>query len=401
MNKTDSHKTITLAQYLITKTNTDKYRAGELKGMKHPEVNGELMALVGGREPFLEQARFLKNETEAGKSGRLRFKWGEVNTNIRQIHYDVSIIPELCALEKIEDPRQHQLELISKAESWREKVKDYTWLCKYYDDILINLKKGIVKTEVEDDLRLQCLEAIAKQKEPIWERVFSARVFNSSKKFRNEYRDNILTVLRKYSPYYADGMTDDELLNMHEIHSYAQILEWKGPLQYQLNEQSIIDTAANVYGTMINTQTLEHAIPYVLPTCKRIMTIENKANYESMSYAEDTLYIFCHGFFTPKEVRFLSKICDIVPKECEFYHWGDMDFGGISIFQFVKDRVFPELLPYKMGVGDFRKAVEAGAGITLKAETRDKLEVKDAGLLTELKNEILDTNLTIEQELLL
>ena len=196
-------------------------------------------------------------------------------------------------------------------------------------------------------------------------------------------------------------MTDDELLNMHEIHSYAQILEWKGPLQYQLNEQSIIDTAANVYGTMINTQTLEHAIPYVLPTCKRIMTIENKANYESMSYAEDTLYIFCHGFFTPKEVRFLSKICDIVPKECEFYHWGDMDFGGISIFQFVKDRVFPELLPYKMGVGDFRKAVEAGAGITLKAETRDKLEVKDAGLLTELKNEILDTNLTIEQELLL
>ena len=289
-------------------------------------------------------------------------------------------------------------------------MKDYTWLCKYYDDILINLKKGIVKTEVEDDLRLQCLEAIAKQKEPIWERVFSARVFNSSKKFRNEYRDNIfirdiyiavIDFFRKYSPYYADGMTDDELLNMHEIHSYAQILEWKGPLQYQLNEQSIIDTAANVYGTMINTQTLEHAIPYVLPTCKRIMTIENKANYESMSYAEDTLYIFCHGFFTPKEVRFLSKICDIVPKECEFYHWGDMDFGGISIFQFVKDRVFPELLPYKMGVGDFRKAVEAGAGITLKAETRDKLEVKDAGLLTELKNEILDTNLTIEQELLL
>ena len=68
-------------------------------------------------------------------------------------------------------------------------------------------------------------------------------------------------------------------------------------------------------------------------------------------------YIFCHGFFSPKEVRFLKTICDLVSEECEFYHWGDLDYGGICIFQFIKAQVFPKLLPYKMSQEDFELAV--------------------------------------------
>lgn len=131
------------------------------------------------------------------------------------------------------------------------------------------------------------------------------------------------------------------------------------------------------------------------------MTIENKANYESMPYEEDVLYIFCHGYLTPKEVRFLKQLCMIVPKDCEFYHWGDMDFGGISIFQFIKEKVFPALRPYRMGIADFKEALDKEAGILLKASTRTKLEKKNAGLLAELKAEILRTGMTIEQERLL
>lgn len=403
MRKTKQQKkpNITLAKWLIDRTDTDSYRAGILEGWKHPKVDGALMELVGGRDRFLEQARSLENETVAGRTGRLRFDWREVNTSIRQIHYDVAIIPALCELENIEDPRQHQLKMISNVKKRREEVKDCEWLCAYYDDILTKLEKGNEKTQAEDDLRFQCLNAIARQEEPVWERVFSARVLNDSKLFRNEYRDRVVTVLMNYSPYYIDGMNDDEILDAHEIHSYAQTVEWKGPLQYRLDGQVPIDTSCNYYGTVLNTQTMEHAVAYALPGCRRIMTIENKANYESMCYAEDTLYIFCHGFFTPKEVRFLRRICDIVPPECEFYHWGDMDFGGISIFQFIKGQVFPKVMPYKMGADDFQKAVEAGAGIPLKADTRAKLEGKDAGLLTELKDMILKTDLTIEQERLL
>lgn len=396
------NKKLTVAQWLIEKTDTAGYRAGTLTGWKHLTVDGVVMELVGGRKNFIEQARRIDKEAAAGWSDKIKFGWGSVNTDIRKVDYAVAVIAELCHMEGIEDPREHQLKLISNVQFWRKEAGDCAWLLEYYDDILSKLEKGIIKEEAEDTLRFQCINAIAVQRKPVWERVFSARVFGDSKAFKNKgYRAAALTVLRNYSPYYVDGMSDDELLDMHEIHSYAQIIEWKGPLQYQIDHQTVIDTAANCYGTVINTQTMEHSVPYALPGCKRIMTIENKANYESMTYADDTLYIFCHGFFTPKEVRFLKQICEIVPEDCEFYHWGDMDFGGIGIFQFTKGNVFPKLLPYKMGVDDFKAAVEAGAGIELEAQTRKKLEHKEAGLLSGLKDIILQKNLTIEQERLL
>ena len=80
------------------------------------------------------------------------------------------------------------------------------------------------------------------------------------------------------------------------------------------------------------------------------------------------------GYFTPKEVYFLKKLSLIVSKECEFLHWGDMDFGGISIFMFIKDRIFEKLMPYRMGVADFEEALKKDAGIPLKASTREKLQ---------------------------
>ena len=57
--------------------------------------------------------------------------------------------------------------------------------------------------------------------------------------------------------------------------------------------------------------------------------------------------------------------------------------------------------PYRMGEKDFKEALKKGAGIPLKASTREKLEKKDAGLLAELKEAILHTGMTIEQERLL
>lgn len=57
-----------------------------------------------------------------------------------------------------------------------------------------------------------------------------------------------------------------------------------------------ISTAAQIYGTMFNKQTLENAVPISIVGIRQIMTIENKANYEKMQFRRDTLYIFCHGF---------------------------------------------------------------------------------------------------------
>lgn len=186
----------------------------------------------------------------------------------------------------------------------------------------------------------------------------------------------------------------------HGILSYTQTLEWKGPLCYQLENGIIIDTKDNIYGTIINAQTLEHAAPVAVPAVKRIVTIENKANYESMEYEENTLYIFCHGFFSPKEIKFLRVLLQIAEEDTEYYHWGDMDYGGIRIFQFNKKNLFPALKPYQMGREEFQRAVKIG-GIELEEGKRKKLEKMCAGELEELKQCILESGMEIEQEILL
>ena len=419
----------TLARWIIDKINKDTYRAGTLKGSKHPEVDEELINAVGGRKNLVEQARYLEYNTEAGKTGKLWFDWTAVNTDIKKINCEASVIPELCKLEHMEDPRDRQLRLVRTVKNYQKEVKEYDWLCHYYDDILQKLEAGKTEKDAyeEDEFRFPCINAIAKLEEPVWERVFSRRVFGDSKKFEKQYRSKMYTILKNYSPYYEEELDPDEeepetreqseqetikrekkknrereVLQIHGILSYAQTIEWKGPLTYLLQTEEsgekLIGTSCNIFGTVLNTQTLEHAVPVDISSCKKIMTIENKANYESMPYEEQTLYLFCHGNFTSKEVTFLQKIREIAPPDCEYYHWSDMDLGGISIFQSIKDRIFPELKPYKMSAADFREAIQNGAGIPLKASSREKLMAKNAGLLEDLKQEILKTGQTVEQE---
>lgn len=402
---------MTLAQWIIDHTNTESYRAGTLIGWKHPNVDTKLIELVGGKNELLKQAVFLEKNTNAARCGQLKFKWRDMKFDIEKIDYDIAILPELCAMEKKKDPRLHQLELIAAVQKFREEVQMFEWACHYYDEILDRLLAGKNVKEAEDTDRFICFNAIAKQKEPVWERVFSVRIFGDSKKFQKCYRQKMISALKDYSPYYEDDMEEydfeeevlrgQEILKMHGILSYAQTLEWKGAVQYTIDGGEMIDTSHQKYGIVLNTQTLEHALPIALPDCKKIMTIENKANYESMVYCKDTLYIFCHGFFTPKERVFLKKLYNIVPDDCEFYHWGDMDFGGINIFLFIRKHIFPKLKPYRMGVDDFKAALKRGAAVPLKSSAREKLLKKEAGPLSELKNIILETGQTIEQEMLL
>lgn len=387
-----------MAQWLIQKTNSEAYRSGRMNGWKHPEVTPVLMEAVGGRQSLFEQAAALERDPLIGGAGKFKVNWRDMGADITKIDYDVAIIPELCKREGIVDPREQQQKMITIVNGWKEQVSEYEWIMQYYDGLIEKLENGKLVSEVEDEKLFEGLNAVVLQKEFIWERIFSAKVFYDSKAFKREYRKRLFTILKDYSPYYVEGMNEDELFAMHEIHSYAQTLECKGPLQYLIDNKIRVDSSVNIYGTVLNTQTMEHATPVALPGCKRIMTIENKANYENMVYREDTLYIYCHGQPSPKEIRFLKGLVEIVDSECTFHHWGDMDLGGITIFLSLQEKVFPKLMPYKMDELHFRAALKAGAGIELKAGTRKLLEAKDAGILCNLKKVILETNMTIEQE---
>ncbi|MCB8576469.1 DUF2220 family protein [Dorea formicigenerans] len=203
------------------------------------------------------------------------------------------------------------------------------------------------------------------------------------------------------------GMSDDEILAAHGILSYSQTLEWKGAVEYCMTDRNgtaiekKIDTSLNYYGTVLNAQTLEHAVPSLRNSVEKIIVIENKANYESMEYDPKVLYIFCHGYFSPKEVRFLQMLMKTAPEEIQCYHWGDMDYGGIQIFLYNEKNIFPNLIPWKMDVPSYKAALEKEKGIKLCSKKQKKLEALNAGKLEVLKQCILENKMEIEQEMLI
>ena len=189
------------------------------------------------------------------------------------------------------------------------------------------------------------------------------------------------------------------------ILSYSQTLEWKGAVEYCMTDRNgtaiekKIDTSLNYYGTVLNAQTLEHAVPNLRNSVEKIIVIENKANYESMEYDPKVLYIFCHGYFSPKEVRFLQMLMKTAPEEIQYYHWGDMDYGGIQIFLYNDNNIIPNLMPWKMDAPSYKAALENGKGIKLSSGKQKKLEVLNAGKLEALKQCILENKMEIEQEM--
>lgn len=413
-----------LTEYLIHLANGPAYRSGALEGARHPEVDAKMIREVGGRKALLQEA------DELERAGLIRTERRDMDTDIRRIHYNVGDIPALCRRAGMEDPREKQLRRIGAAKKWADNAAG-TFLESYYRNLLERLEAGqeVKQPDPEDEKFFQCLNAAAALESPVWRRRFSAAVLHDSKLFERKYQKKVVTVLAQYSPLCVEGMTEDDVLRVHGIKTYSQTLEWKGPLVYRIiceesadsadsvvraedggraelrpaaeADVDVIDSSANCFGTVINAQTLEHAEPVSLSGIRWIMLIENKANYESMDFRADTLYIFCHGFFSPKELKFLGRLASLAEEGTEFLHWGDMDLGGIRIFLYNQRKLFPELKPYRMDREAYECAVAAGAGIPLDRDKSEKLRKMDAGCLEELKKCILEQGMEIEQESLL
>ena len=407
-----------LSRYIIEKAECDSYRAGTRSKQWHIEADQKLLDAVGGRSVLLRQAGELEKLT--GISGKTIVKWKAVRTEIEKITVSPDAIPLLCQVEQIEDPRERQLSQMELTESWKSRVVQADWLIPYYDHILERLNSGKLVKDVpglEDPLFFLFLNKTAEERKPLYRRAFSAQVctiwngiaqtkqseskITPTKRFEKIYQSAVLSVLKQYSPLYEEGMSDEELLTAHGILTYAQTLEFKGAVSYRIDDGPAISTAAQIYGTMFNKQTLENAVPISIVGIRQIMTIENKANYEKMQFRPDTLYIFCHGFFSPPERKFLSRVVALAGTDTEYFHWGDMDYGGIRIFKFLQKNLFPKLKPWKMDVTDYKMALQMGASISLETDKRERFEQMDAGVLTPLKEAILKNGKEIEQELLL
>lgn len=355
-----------IEEYGEKKTKTaSEWRAGITKGSVHPKNTPELREKIG-REQLIREARILED------AGLIKVKWTQVRTDFTIIHFQMENLDRLYEYEGITNPKTVIQQQKTLLEEWLKDIRE-DWLANYYSSILKQIVEGKKRLDEKETQVLRCVYELARLQEYQFKRKFSEKVFHDSKKLEKEYEKRVITVLKK-APQIIEGMQDYEILAEFKILTYSQTLAIKGNLTYSIDDTFAVNTSNMPYGTILNAQTLVHGKPIVTEGVRRVITIENQANYEDMKYDDHTLYVFVHGFPSPKERNFLRHIADIAEEGTEFYHWSDMDLGGIRIYRFLKQNLFPALQPMNMNAENYLNAIKDGHGIDYDNDKKIKYE---------------------------
>lgn len=267
---------------------------------------------------------------------------------------------------------------------WKQEQKETLLKCKEKQKFRDGLITSMENTKISIET---CDQDYLRQNEILLE-----------KEFENNLQTVILTIARRYCPEVDDNMNDSQVLSQLYIEEYSQALYIKGNLAIKI-EEKLIDLSEFKYGVALNSQTLKNASIVEKQRINKVVTIENKANFESVDYEDGTLYIFSHGYFSPKECEFLSRLHNVLEEQrVGFFHSGDLDFGGVRIFQYIRTKIFPEVLPLHMEKELLIQYKEAGYGEAIPKQTLEKLKKVKEPLLQALINEILLSGWGIEQE---
>lgn len=181
---------------------------------------------------------------------------------------------------------------------------------------------------------LLALNALAALSAPTLERTLSVQLFNDSKRLE-ALRPQLLTVLRRFSPYAATAGTDEwELLRAHHMQRPQVLTMLAGPLvlrQVRGQAGTLLDLTAWTSGLGLPDELLR-TVEIVACPARALLTIENLTSYHELLLRRpsDLLVVYSGGFSHPTLLTFLQKLqtaCPTLP----LYHWGDIDLGGLRI----------------------------------------------------------------------
>lgn len=372
------------------------------------------LGATGGKSLRIDQQEYdacgktalVSEAEELERAGMVRIKWLTRGSDIERIHYRLEDLDRFYAVlmeaQPGRQPKWKQIRTYCELLERELEGLKTEWICRYYRDLLEQLGRGnIPKMLDKREVYLPCFRGIDELKEPVFKRIFSSKYLMNSKTFENNAEPHIIAKAREYCGDVVEEMDDKEVLSQLYIEEYSQEMSLKGALCIgivQGSKCSDINLGDYMYGTVLNSETLKNAV--ILseqPEIKRVVTIENKANFVSAPYQEGTLYIFSHGYFSPREKRFLQRLWAVLEgKGVQFYHSGDLDYGGVKIFEYIKKNIFPDVRPLMMDVETYERYLAWGEPIA--AKTLQKLKNTKIPELQDLIDAIMEKRVAVEQE---
>ena len=291
---------------------------------------------------------------------------------------------ELCKICNVLDGEKSQGVIgnfVSYCNKWISQKYSFPKLyfdsCEQLVDILLGIKE------------IQMLDKETKFRD------FSVKVYGDSKKFE-KLKSKIAKIFYDFDEECIVDDFDEEAVleifsekNLVRNTSYAII---KGDITFDL-KGVIINLNQLGYEYCLSDEMI-HDLRFIKTDAKKVITVENLTTFYDFS-EKGYIVLYLGGFHNYTKRMLIKKLQESYP-ELKFYHFGDIDAGGIYILRHLISKTGIELVPYKMDVDTLVVNKEHWKKLT----DNDIIRLKkiDDDEFSELINFMLEHNCKLEQE---
>lgn len=238
-------------------------------------------------------------------------------------------------------------------------------------------------------LYIKAIEAMSSLEEDTLKRNFSKKVFNDSKLFE-KIENKVLKIIREFTNEDIDD--NDELLSFYHLVKTPTFAYIKGKLTIKVKNQ-VIDLSKYGHEIALSSNALLDFDIMGVST-KKVITIENLTTFVSFNNPEYVI-VYLGGFHNSVKRKLLSKIYEY-NTEIEFFHFGDIDVGGLLIFEDLVSKTNIQFSPYMMDIATLENHKDYW--MTLTENDRKKLESMMDGRFAQLVKYMIINNCKLEQE---
>ena len=266
---------------------------------------------------------------------------------------------------------------------------------KYLLYILEELKQYKITAfpgEKELQCRINAIDEICHNKNEILLRNFSKKIFNDSKYFENK-SSSYLSIFNKVGNIIFE--------NFHELCSYYSIVKTptfinvKGDIELYFSNGNIVNVNNFKQGIGVCITDINN-IAKVSIQEKKIITIENYTTYLSFN-EPGFVAIFLAGFHNKDKNDFLMRI-NQNNLDVDYYHFGDIDAGGIRIYNNLKSKTTLKFIMYKMDIATLEENKDNWQPLTLNDITNLNSSRGVDVNIDDIIEYMLNNNCKLEQE---
>ena len=259
-----------------------------------------------------------------------------------------------------------------------EMIKNNKSIKKYLDTDNLNECRDIIRG----------LEEVLNQKEEIFRRNFSIKVYGDSKRYE-VLEGKILRIIQEFS---KDWSTEE--YNISKNYTYVY---FKGDIKIKMKKSSI-NTLDFKGGIALSSKDIDDIEEIKIGSTK-LITIENLTSFNN--YDEDNAAIYLGGYHNSVRQNLLLKIYEN-NKGILYYHCGDIDVGGFKILNHLKRKTSIPFIPLNMDTKTLNDNMKYAKELTIndKKELERMINDEDYTEYYDVFRYMLDKGRKLEQEII-